>query len=1023
MRIQAAVALILIAIAAGTLASCGGGSGNSAALLGVEPAQAFPADEARLPALPPGEEFNPSKITAAVTTMRDGVAAFDHSAGNVALIGPHADFTPAAGELAWSMYEFPGSVYDDLGDVEYFASSRGADDGVWMAISNYAVDSWEFLGSRAQDHGTFSPPGGQGDYASPAGHTYLMVLGWDDVAFHLDKVQITYTNRYAVTGQVVDLNGVGVPMATVTSSLGGPGVMTDAAGNFTMPAIPEGTWQFMATKPGWVFYDIPMEVTVSGGPTTGVEFVGRMNDSHFEPIEDEEPNDSWWEAPNEDPLVPIADYISVSDDPSDYYRFALTSTGQYWVRVAADPDVLFPHISLFTKEGQQFAESSWVGSGVVYVPIPVATTRVVIAEVWCSGGGGGYTLDIGAGNLHKLTGHIQHNITTDNLDYVAVQCDNGIEVTNLYTASGSGNFLNNYMPAIVTTVTPDPDDIDPYTYTPLTFNANLAVGDVTNADFDGSGTFIVDPFEPNDTKGTAYHFAAMPVEGEVCNIAGATTYDWYSVSPAAGKDLIVRIEFDKADDYWGSEPMYLSLENDPATEYSYSYTTDTGLEVRTVSPCDGGDYYIEVASSFTNERTHFYTLWVEEVDAYKLEVGALWKTDSSSFGLENARIDIRSPEYNWTQSFLTAHSGLTEIPFRFKDGEKLYAEIFRYGTTLDRYTRHFTIDGDDIKYWFICYEDECEDSWESNDEYGKYVDYPADFDATISSDSDPIDVYLITPVSANMLHVGITTPDNGLDGLVELYDNTTPFPTWLASHDINGGGDFYFETAGMIEHRVVVSCYGGDESAYHITIDEEPGYKLSGTLEDAGHAIVPYSYIYCPALDYQFAVYPWSVDGSYEIGPFPSGSYQIYVYGANYDPTPASPWTLNVAGSDVVQDFELNANPTDVGEPNGTWGTASGPLLSGVPVVANINSDSDVYDFWSFTVGGPGMLNSYITFEKGFGSPSLHLYDTDGTTVLGQSTLSETNYQRIDYSLPAAGTYFLRVSGFGANDYTIAVNY
>jgi hypothetical protein len=284
-------------------------------------------------------------------------------------------------------------------------------------------------------------------------------------------------------------------------------------------------------------------------------------------------------------------------------------------------------------------------------------------------------------------------------------------------------------------------------------------------------------------------------------------------------------------------------------------------------------------------------------------------------------------------------------------------------------------------------------------------------------------VYLITPASGDTLHVGITTPEDGLSADLSLYDNSVDPAVWLANRAVNGSGDFYFDTAGLVEHRLEFNCWMEEESPYHITIDDEPGYTLSGTLLDNVATKVPYSYIYCPALDYQQVIYTWSVDGSYEIGPFPDGTYQIYVYGANYDPAPTSPWTLNIAGADVVQDFVLNPNYTDVGEPNDTWVTASGPLMSGVPVEANVNQDGDDFDYWSFTVGAAGMINAYIIFEKGFGDPNLTLYDTNGVTELMDSTLSEAGYERIDYLLPAAGTYYLKVTGYGANDYAITVNY
>jgi len=1005
----------LLAIA---LSSCGGGSAASAALIGAEPVLALPVGAEQLPALPPGEIFNPSRITAAVTTMRDGVVAYDHNAANVTLVGPHAAYAPAAGELAWAIYEFPGSTADELGEVKYFTSNRGTDNEVWMAISNYAGDAWEFLGSRNQDAGAFVPPGGDGDYASPAGHTYLMVLGWDGVSFDLDKVEVTYANRYAVTGQVVDMGGVGIPMTTVTTTLGGPGVMTDAAGNFTLPSIPEGTWHIMATKPAWVFYDNPQEFTVSGGPLSGVQLIGDMNESHFAPVEDNEPNDAWWEAPNMDPSTPVEEFISVSDDSVDFYRFAFSTPGQYFFRLDADPSVLFPHIDLYTKEGTAFAYSAWVGSGVVYVPVTVATTRVVLAKVTCSGGGGNYVLSTGMGNLNSLTGYVE-NPATDELEYVLVECDAGSELTYLYTDISYGKYIDNYMAPVATTVTPDPFSEDPYTYVPPGAVANLNLGDVIMPVFTGNAVFLGDGFEPNDTALTAHVFGSLPVSGDVANINGTDHQDWYRFTPAVGKYLLVRLHYDYTRNQYGGNPLFVYLYNHDQSLSSWAYATDQGLEVRTSEAMvgDGNEFYVNV--NCYDIRTYEYELWIEEVDAYKLEVGGLW----DGFGLEGARVHLTSEDYGWTQEFTTAHSGLTEIPYMFLDGEEVFAEIFRYGTTLDRNTKHLIIDGGDTKYWFRCKSEECEDSWESNDLYGKYADYPFNFDATLSGYSDPTDRYLFTPASADPVRVIITSPSSDCQFNCRIVNNVTDMETdYFVCY---GGGDFLMETDGPVEHYLEIGNYLYEEEAsYHLSTEETPGYMLTGEVVDNVASPVNNAYLYCPALNQQW----WSVQGSpsapYELGPFMPGSYQIYVYAPNYDPTPGSPFTLNIASGDETQDFVLTPNYTDTGEPNNTSGTASGPLVSGVPVEANVDGNSDDYDYWSFTVPGPTLLNAYTIFENGFAHPYLVLYDTDGSTNLANSSMSNTTYQRIDYYLPAAGTYYLMVScTFGANDYSLTANF
>lgn len=1017
MRTRAALAFLCIALLTCVTAACGGKSANSAALLGMEPALALPVSQDQLPPMPPGGDFMPIKITAALTLSLDGVQAYDRNPANVGLIGPHAALSPAAGELAWAVYEFPGSAADEIGSVEYATSNRDTGSIVYVAVSNYATASWEFIGARDDDSASLVPPH-SGDYASLNGYTYIAVLGFDGGGFDLNTVKMTYTNRYPVSGQVVDVDGVGVPDVTITTSLGGPSTVTGGAGEFTLPAIPDGMWHLMATRAGWAFYDNPKEISVSGGELSGVEIVGYMNQSHFEPIEDYEPNDSQWEAPNRDPGLPIEDYISASDDPWDYYRLVFDTPGQYWFRLETDSSVMFPSLSLTDKDARGLGLSS-AYSGVVYVGFDVATTRVVFARVRCQGGGGHYTLTTGTGPTSQVRGTILSGGGPEVMGYVMIGFDNSGYHTYVLSNPSIGLYYCSYLPAVLTTVQPDPEGEDIFTYVPVSSVEDLSTGDKDNVDFSAGGLLPLDFYEPNDTDITAHDFGSLPVTSHDPVRVGDTDYeDWYRFAPNAGNYLIAKVDYDFPNAH-NASPIRVKLFDSTSTFLTESYLTDTGVELRSESPCDGNDYFIDVID--TSDSTISYDMTIEEYTGYELQFGV----KCNGGGILGARVDLRNDEHGWSRTWQTAGNGLTEIPFMFRDGETILAEVFRHGLDIDRHTRIVTIDGADQTVWFESDLDASADSWEPNSRGGIEVELPFVTDATISNTTDGTDKYIISTTSTDPIRVKFSTPFEGSSFSAYMW-NTDPEPDEEVDlFSWQGDADFLLVTAGPapIKHMLEIDIDQEVDTSYHLELEEATGYMLSGEVADNAMLAVPNAYVYCPALGEVWFSPQVTPESSYQLGPFLPGSYQIYVYAANKESTPASPWTLNIGASDVVQDFELTNHYIDVGEPNDTPGTATF-LASGVKVTANVNGGADEEDYYTFTVAGPELINANIVFEKSYGNPTLRLYDTDGTTALQTENSYQIGYQRIDYFLPAAGTYYLRARcSSGANDYDITVTY
>lgn len=988
------------------LAACGGGD-QSAPVTALPDLPAAVTDLASLPALPPGGRFHPARITSAVTATRTGDQAVDFSPASVTLAGAQALFDVGPGEMGFAVFEFVGSPSDELASVEYVVSNRDFNHSVYVAISNYAEGAWEFFGRRNQDTAQLVPTGGEGDYASPTGYSYVAVFAFDDGDFDLDFVRVTYGNRYPVSGQVLNRAGIGIGDVLISSSLGIPPVVTDATGSFTLPAVPDGSWHLMATKAGWVFFDNPTTVAVSGADVGGVEFLGERNLSHLDPLEDEEPNDVWWQAPEHNETDIIEEWLSASDDPVDCYAFAFNTPGVYYLRYEGDHSLLFPNIAMRDLDGNFIDQSEWIRSGVLYMPFTIADSRWIVLEVSCQGGGGQYTLSTGSGPLYGISGSVTAG---GELEFACVGMDAPGELTYVYAHDWSGDYESLYRLPAVYTVSADPLGEDPYTYLMNHFSIDITAGDATGVDFSGFASFLADEYEPNDTDATAYEIAALPFETTLpANIGDTDADDWYKVTPTAGKWVVVCLHYNYGINEYDLRTVYMNVENHDSTEAYWSFSTNPGSEVR-FGPCDGNEYYIHVWT--TDNRRHGINLSVEEYDGYQVDIGGLW----GSFGIMNARVDVHNFEYDWMRTYYTANTGRTEIPFKFKDGETLHAEFFRYGLTCDRYTDTITVEGADELVWFRAVEDGAGDHWEPNDSYGKLVAYPLSSSATISAMTDPIDKYVFTPLSADPLHVVIESAPDDMEFQALLLEHNPE--VYLGAYSWQGNAEFLLNTSGTIMHRLEIACNGG-EGSYHIVLNESPGYMLSGKVLDSTSNPVEDAYVYDPAYGRVWES-GWSAEEDYELGPFAPGTYDIYVYAANYEAAPASPWEVTFSNSDISQDFTLNVNVTDVGEPDDDW-TMAIPVASGVAQTMNLNNDTDTQDWRMFTAG-PGLISLNITMEDWAGNVNLALYDTDGTTQLENSNSFGAGFQRIDYYLPVLGTYYICAWG-GANEYTLTADY
>jgi hypothetical protein len=113
----------------------------------------------------------------------------------------------------------------------------------------------------------------------------------------------------------------------------------------------------------------------------------------------------------------------------------------------------------------------------------------------------------------------------------------------------------------------------------------------------------------------------------------------------------------------------------------------------------------------------------------------------------------------------------------------------------------------------------------------------------------------------------------------------------------------------------------------------------------------------------------------------------------------------------------------DTLEPNDTFGTAR---VIGLPFSSSsLSIDADFEnDYYRFSVPGAGQISISAAFTHSLGDVDMQLLNSVGTVVA--SSTGTTNSETINFNVAAAGTYNLRVYGFGAgscNRYSLNLSF
>ncbi|QRN95053.1 pre-peptidase C-terminal domain-containing protein [Archangium violaceum] len=140
--------------------------------------------------------------------------------------------------------------------------------------------------------------------------------------------------------------------------------------------------------------------------------------------------------------------------------------------------------------------------------------------------------------------------------------------------------------------------------------------------------------------------------------------------------------------------------------------------------------------------------------------------------------------------------------------------------------------------------------------------------------------------------------------------------------------------------------------------------------------------------------------------------------------------TANVATSDTsdaaftITDPGPTPDPviTQETEANNTAAGANGRVAAGTNVTGSVSTSTDI-DWFKFTVTGPGLVTVKLTMP-GTGDLDWYLYSGSNVSTYLTRGYTTANPEVGTYSVPAAGTYYVKVVGYAGatSNYTLNVS-
>ncbi|MCC7478830.1 carboxypeptidase regulatory-like domain-containing protein [bacterium] len=1008
-RLRAALSLALALL----LASCGGNE-DTGLLLGRSAGPDASA-QASLPKLPPVKDYDPARIAAAFEATRLGSQA-DQSGPGVTFASGTAIFAPLADQLAWTIYRFDGVPTDEVTSLDFTLSDVSTQSQAWFAVSDYLSQSWRFLAPQSASGSiplSFAP----GQLTSASGQIYIAVVGYDLDDFRLHDLTLGFSNRFSVSGQVLDQDGAPLPGVLVTTTLDEGGVVTDAGGTFTLPTIPDGNWHIMATKDSHVFFANPQLVTVAGAPVSGVVFTGYDNASHFELLQGPEPNNIPDDALPLELDSPHFDSLSAIDDKQDCFVLSFDNPGSYYIKLKSNQRVLFPQVRWEYTETYEGSSSPWGMHNTCYLGIDIAeapATRRI--RIDCQGGGGTYTLTLEAGRLSRLEGQLVDDLLSPSEVIAAAKVgfSDGIDEGFVYSVNQNPNYSLLLPPNVYNVI---PEDAD-YTFDPPLQNANLAAGDQLNVNFEAAPVSFSDPYEPNDNAPSATPLT-LPVDIPTGGLAvgGSENADYYIVTPEAGKFLRAVVTLRDGGGFSEHINFGLSILDQGQSYLPGVCQRPDAWESRTPTPCDGNPYYVVVASN--DLRAHAYGLTIEEFDGTTVSV--LCEVDGQP--LSDARIDnyILPLELRQQEQRKTGPDGRTDLALGLMQGEQLYLEAFRYGMEFNRQTLTIPAGVDQLEVVFSADGANGLDRLEPNrfGEPGQLTLF-SNLSATLDHETDPEDSYIFSS-GGQMIRITFGS-SGGSDGSLEqfytIYDQDENELGSYRGFD----GSFIFES-GSSSSRIEIYCDGGSGS-YDLSVEPVEAYYITGQLSHD----VPAEELQAGLRIVGREIEPdWLSETDYRIGPLEPGTYSLECYAVNYDVSPANVVSVEISNADVVQDFSLSYSYFDAGEPNNDLIDAT-PLADGTPFVASLDSENptdgnDDFDCYQIQASGSGLAKVKVSLAAAwYRDVHCYLLNSLEEQIAESYSSNKSGVMELDLFLPTAGTYYV-VLDSSDMDYELTVQH
>ncbi|MCB1216779.1 carboxypeptidase regulatory-like domain-containing protein [bacterium] len=1012
------------------LAACGGKETAPRAESALLPAAVLdnaPGTGVFNAALPDEGSFNPQRVSAEAAVSQSG-SLFSDSSTNVAVQTDSAQFSPLD-SVEYAIWRFYGTPQDALSGIDITVSGAAAGADYWLALADYGSGRWDWLSQASADNG-FSETldSTPGRYSSPAGYIYVAVLTDAAAQFSVDNLTLHYASRYSISGVVLDMADRPLEGVLLTTELI-DGIQTHSAadGSFTLSGIPEGSWHLMAALDGYVFIPDALEFTVSGADLNGLLLRGWPDTTQHVADDPYEPNDLYENAFDTAGTPPTA-WISVLDDPVDYYEFQVPDEGWYYLQYSGDDRILFPRLELLVDSRITVLSSSPVLSGATWLGFYFPRQGSYIVKFSCEGGGGSYSINLLAGRTESMRLElIDTGASGDGGDGLYEELAVSavfLEIDGLrarLTSFSNGAVTHSYIPPHSGTITPQSEI---YTFDPPSVVHDFAGGPLANQDFNMSATAPADGMEPNDDFPAATPLSlplSAPVEGWIggADLTNGDTVDVFSFEVQQGMDLMVRVRFPQnAPHYFpdaGALELYDSAENYISVE-SYS---DSVLHIRTLDPLDAGTYYVFL---YMEGPVMPYELEIREFEARFLSADYFL----DGLPLLHGTCSFITADQSYSES-TTPSDGLVEFYYPFADGERVLVSHQRYGLDFDPPYEWVEFNGSDVLLDPVITLST--DSNEANDSnsYVQELSLPVDINASASSGDDHQDFYVLKGLDGEELEILVdpVDPDWGYEiNIMALADG---IPLFRTQHSGNLQCWLKAETAD--DYMVIVSSLGYGESEYQLRVNAaaEPVHRISGTL-DPGVPGESTSRMYVVNHTMGLAVLPFA--DSYSLGWLPAGSYQIEWQGSNKSFVPAGKTTIVLSNADVLQDFTASNADHDFGEPNNNSGSAT-ELTLPASLHATLDDDNDSaitadrIDYYKFTAPTDGAFEITVQPDADwYGGFDVKLSEGTRFNFVNAGKRNPLNGQKLmRYPVKAGMLYYIIVDNADDLEYDLEAGY